>query len=64
MNETRAADLPIGSVVASPTLAWIKSHPDAWYDTTDWDNPASDSDISDKLRLGEVNVLRVGDGAS
>ena len=64
----RAADLPIGSVVADPTRVYLKGGTDEpslpWTlmeGTSMYVNYASDEDVQDRLDAG-AQVLRVGDG--
>ena len=65
MSAPRAADLPVGSVVAHPGTAWIKTAVAAnelgsWLCTGD-DMSTQDWEPQEALDAG-AQVLRVGDG--
>jgi hypothetical protein len=67
MSAPRAAELPVGSVVAKPLIAWIK----AYDDDPEWEGTSSpggghlcsNDDIDAAIARG-AQVLRVGDGSS
>jgi hypothetical protein len=57
----RAADLPVGSVVAIGWRVWLKRRPDGW-------KRAGDTDLEPNVHVqpdldNGAQVLRVGDGS-
>ncbi len=65
MSTLRAADLPVGSVVADKTESFIKIEVDVtgeWYKTCS-DDLWWDSEVQACLNAG-AKVLRVGDGSN
>jgi hypothetical protein len=64
VDTAKARDLPDGSVVASTDTAYVKvrvNRGEPWFVTgCDWRAP--DEYVDEKLRSGEVVVLRTGDG--
>lgn len=65
MSGLRAADLPVGSVVAGETESFITAERDAtgeWYKTCS-DDLWWDSEVQACIDAG-AQVLRVGDGSS
>jgi coenzyme F420-reducing hydrogenase beta subunit len=61
MTAPRAADLPVGSVVADTTAAFIKVDTDTWHETFH-ESPVEERFIQITLD-GGAQVLRVGDGS-
>jgi hypothetical protein len=60
-----AADLPVGSVVATPTIAWIMVHPGSdgpWRSTSQFGGSVNDERVQLELDLGRATVLRYGTG--
>jgi hypothetical protein len=60
-----AADLPEGSVVATPTIAWIMTHPGSdgpWRSTSELGGSVNDERVQLELDLGRATVLRYGTG--
>jgi hypothetical protein len=58
-----AADLPVGSVVATPTIAWIMVHPGSdgpWRSTSQFGGSVNDERVQLELDLGRATVLRRG----
>lgn len=60
MSTPRAADLPVGSIVATTYQAWIRSFDGGWLGTND-EHGATDEWVQLAMENG-AEVLRVGDG--
>lgn len=65
LTQQPAADLPVGSVVASDDAVWMKNEifDDDWPWTCDGTtSPCSDKYIDERIASGKAEVLRVGTG--